>query len=261
MTRPAAKPKPYPTEVDLCSAFLSLVPAEWTAYPETAGWDILLVRREDGFQIGIEAKLRLKTEVINQTIEEYGYIGCDRAGPDCRAVLVPYGDDGGFNRIAAYIGFTIIRMDSYDTYGRKPLFRPMLPKITDRYSSCDDWHEWAPTKRHELPEYVPDVRAGAPAPIQLTAWKIGALKVEATLEANGFVTRADFRTFGLDHRRWLAREFSWLQPSDNGWVKGSHFPNFAAQHPIVFEQVKADLAKQAMQMKMGKPLKQAGLLI
>jgi hypothetical protein len=260
MAKPVAKPKPYPTEVDLCDAFLALIPKEWTAYPETAGWDILLVRKEDGFQIGIEAKLRLKTEVINQAIEEYGYIGCDHAGPDCRAVLVPDGDDGGFNRIAAYIGFTIIRMNPSDGfYGRRPSFRPTLPKIDDRYSSVDYWHEWAPTKRHQLPEYVPDVRAGSPAPIQLTSWKISALKLQATLEANGFLTRSDFRTFGLDHRRWLAREFAWLQVSNDGWVKGPHFPDFGAQHPIVFAQVKADLAEQAR--KMEKPLKQAGLLL
>ena len=251
------KPKPYPTEVDLCSAFLALVPKEWTAYAETAGWDILLVRKEDGFQIGIEAKLRLKTEVINQTIEEYGYIACDRAGPDCRAVLVPDGDDGGFNRIAAYIGFTIIRMQPTEAWSRRPDFHPSLPKITDRYGSMDHWHEWAPTKRHELPEYVPDVRAGSPSPIQLTAWKIGALKLQATLEANGFLTRSDFRSFGLDHRRWLAREFQWLQPSSEGYIKGPYFPDFGKQHPIVFEQVKTDLAAQTKKVKTA----QAGLLI
>jgi hypothetical protein len=252
-----AKQKPYQTEVDLCAAFLALVPKEWTAYAETAGWDILLVRKGDGFQIGIEAKLRLNTDVINQAIEEYGYIGCDHAGPDCRAVLVP--DGGGFDRIAAYIGFTIIRMMPAGLYGNKQSFRPMLPKIDDRYYSRDDWHEWAPTKRHQLPEYVPDVAAGSPSPIQLTAWKIGALKLQATLESNGFLTRSDFRSFGLDHRRWLAREFQWLQPSDDGYVKGPHFPDFGKQHPVVFEQVKADMAEQAK--KMGKPLKQAGLLI
>jgi hypothetical protein len=230
------KSKTFATEVDLCAAFLAAIPKEWTAYAETCGWDILLVRNEDGFQIGIEAKLRLKTEVINQTIEEYGYIACDRSGPDCRAVLVPNGDGGGFNRIASYIGFTIIRMEP-----ARHGFRPMLPKINDRYRSMDEWHEWAPTQRHKLPEYVPDVRAGSPSPVQLTAWKIGALRLQATIEKNGFITRTDFRSFGLDHRRWLAREFQWLEQSINGYVKGPHFPNFAAQHPSVFEQIKTDL--------------------
>ena len=55
--------KPYPTEVALCSAFIAAVPREWTAYAETAGWDILLVRKADGFQIGVEAKLKIGVEV------------------------------------------------------------------------------------------------------------------------------------------------------------------------------------------------------
>jgi hypothetical protein len=249
----AKKEKAFATEVDLCSAFLSVLPKEWTPYAESCGWDILLVRNQDGFQIGIEAKLRLKVEVVNQTIEEYGYIGCDRNGPDCRAVLVPDGDDGGFDRIAAYIGFTIIRMIPAGRWSIGKSFRPMLPKIDDRYGSRDDWHEWAPTKRHNLPEYVPDVRAGSPSPVQLTAWKISALRLQATLEQKGFLVRADFRSFGMDHRRWLAGEFQWLKQTDDGkWIKGIHFPNFAAQHPIVFEQVKSDLAKQAATQKLAQ---------
>lgn len=246
MPRAPAKEKPFKTEADLCAAFIAVLPKEWTAYAETAGWDILLLRRNDGFQVGIQAKLRLNTDVINQTIEEYGYIGCDRPGPDCRAVLVPAGDAGGFDRIAAYIGFTIIRMSVPDIRWRQQLFRPSLPIPADRYSSRDDWHEWAPVKRHGIPEYIPDVRAGSPSPIQLTAWKISALKLEATLERNGFVTRADFRSFGLDHRRWLAPGYDWLQKDgvEGNYVRGPRFPNFAGQHPVVFEQVKADLANQ-----------------
>lgn len=233
---------PYPTEVALCGAFIERVDKrEWTPYAETGGWDILLVRKLDGFQIGIEAKLRMNVEVVNQALEEYGV---NREGPDCRAVLVPGYASGGFERIATYIGFTIIIMSPGGLYGRRPEFRPALPKIDDKCWSKEAWHEWAPARRHDLPKYVPDVAAGSPSPIQLTEWKISALKLQAILERNGFVGRGDFRTCGLDHRRWFAPETRWLVFNEKvgGWIKGPRFPNFAGQHPKVFEQVKADLA-------------------
>lgn len=236
--------QPFPSEVSLCATFISCVDKRiWTPYAETAGWDILLVRKADGFQIGIEAKLKLNIEVVNQTLEEYGYIGVDREGPDARAVLVPFGN-AAFARVAAYIGFTIITQYADGPY-QKAYFHPYLPKPNDHYSSRDDWHEWAPVKRCQLPEYVPDVAAGAPSPIQLTAWKISALKLQATLEKNGYVTRSDFRYCGLDHRRWIARESGWLvlDAKSGGYIRGPRFPNFAAGHPKVYEQVKADLAK------------------
>ena len=53
----------FRSEADLCAAFLAALEREhakkWMAYAETAGWDILLVRLKDGFQIGIQAKLAL----------------------------------------------------------------------------------------------------------------------------------------------------------------------------------------------------------
>ena len=59
----AKKPKktaPFKTEADLCTAFARCVDKrDWIIFNETAGWDILLVRKADGFQIGIEAKLKL----------------------------------------------------------------------------------------------------------------------------------------------------------------------------------------------------------
>jgi hypothetical protein len=235
--------KPFATEADLCAAFLAAIGADWTAYAETAGWDVLLSRKSDGFQIGIEAKLRLNANVISQAIEEYGAWSAENAGPDCRAVLVPAGDAGGFSRIAAYIGLTIIRVtpqQSTRRYGYR--FDPALPVHGQDYA-CQHWHEWVPAKRHKLPEYVPDVAAGASAPLQLTTWKIAALKIVATIEQRGYVTRADFKHFGIDHRRWLAAETKWLQNVGGRYVAGDRIPNFKAQHPKVYEQIVGDAPK------------------
>src|SRR3990167_2830014 len=98
------RPKLYRSEAEMCAQFMAEIGENWIAYPETGDFDILLSRKIDGFQIGVEAKLRLGTAVINQALESWW---ANDYAPDCRAVLVPQGDDGGFARIAAYIGFTI----------------------------------------------------------------------------------------------------------------------------------------------------------
>lgn len=237
MKRPK-KLKAFATEADLCAAFIASLPPGWTAYAETAGWDILLVRRGDGFQIGIQAKLRLNAHVLSQAIEEYGPYSAELAGPDCRAVLVPGGEAGGFHTIAQYIGITII---------------PMLPRLRDRYhttrlpgephASEGDWHEWLPHRRHKLPEYVPDVPAGASAPVQLTRWKIGAIKIMITLERRGYVTRQDFKHIGIDHRRWLTSGLGWLMIQNGRYVATTLMPSLRKTHPRVYAEIERDIDK------------------
>ncbi|SEB97254.1 hypothetical protein [Bradyrhizobium erythrophlei] len=245
-----AKPKPFASEVELCKRFISSLPEGWTAYAESCGWDILLVRDADGFQIGVEAKLRLNTEVISQALEEYGAYSADREGPDCRGVLVPADSQGGFDRICDYIGLTIIYVRSEEQveakktyYGYKPrVFEPPLPGDPHRGSNSN-WYEWAPAKRHTLPDYVPDVDAGAPSPVQLTSWKIAAIKIAIILEKRGFLVRADFKHINIDHRRWLPSGAGWLV-LDNGVYRGAPgFPDFKAQHPRVWDQIAADFER------------------
>lgn len=235
---------PYPTEVALCTAFIEAVPKEWTAYAETAGWDILLVRNADGFQIGVEAKLKIGVEVINQAIEEHRWDAAD-AGPDCRAILVPESTHG-FGLICDYIGVTMLVMRRPDQHwGRRHSFSPQLPSERTGYASWnDDWHEWCPAKRHKLPEYVPDVPAGASAPVQLTSWKIAAMKIVITAEKRGYVTREDFKHLGIDHRRWLVPDGHWLENREGVWrLKGETLQAFRAQHPRVYAEIEADADK------------------
>lgn len=233
------KPKPFETEVALCAAFIELVDKRvWTPYAETGGWDILLVRRSDGYQIGIEAKLALNLDVINQAIEQHGGWMAVAEGPDTRAVLVP-GGTAKLGHICDYVGLVVIVMQSAMNYSR-PRFYPALPEKADQWRGSDDWHEWCPTKRHTLPEYVPDVAAGASAPIQLTDWKIKAIKLAVLLEKRGHVSREDFKHLSLDHRRWIANE--WLVASPNGYVaKGA--PNFKKQHPTVYAKIAGEFDK------------------
>lgn len=231
--------QPYATEVALCADFVKALPSSWTAYPESEGWDLLLVR-EDGCQVGIEAKLKLNADVIVQAVESSRW-AVTRPGPDYRAVLVPYSAVQTLEPVAAYVGITVMRQWPALGHRMLPQFQPTLPE--PGRAIHPDWFECLPSGRHRLPDYVPDVAAGASAPLQLTKWKICALKIAVLLDVRGFVTRADFKALGIDHRRWIAPGSGWLVPGEGGFVRGPHTPDFKLQHPTVYEKVLADLPK------------------
>lgn len=235
----------FESEVDLCTAYIKALPDVWTAYPETAGWDILLVRSSDGFQIGVEAKLRLNAKVLAQALEEFGYYHATRPGPDCRAVLVPSGTGHDFGVITAHLGLTVIRATSYIRAGHF-MFWPELPSAENDLYRNSEWHELCPEARLKLPEYVPDVAAGCSAPIQLTHWKIQALKLAVVLENRGFVTRQDFKDLKIDHRRWISG--GWLQATTDGFIRGKYCPDFAGQHPRVYDEIKADFPEWSAEL-------------
>jgi hypothetical protein len=106
------------------------------------------------------------------------------------------------------------------------------------------WHYWSPHKRSPLPDYVPDVPAGASGPVQLTKWKIGALRIVAVLELRGHVTREDFRAHQIDPRRWTGPA-GWLQSTDipGRYVRGPDL-DFDKQHPTIYAQVLAEERKR-----------------
>lgn len=232
------KEKTFATEAALCAAFIESLPDKWIAYAETAGWDILLVRKADGFQIGVQAKLRLNTDVINQALDRYGIWSVEHAGPDCRALLVP--SSSGFARICEYLALVVITPHHQLARSTRWRFDPSLPDAPPA-TDFNHWPEWAPARRHDLPEYVPDVAAGSKAPVQLTDWKIKAIKLAVLMERNGAVQRADFKHLHLDHRRWV--EGRWLATTPTGYVRGSNYPDLKKQHPVVYGQIAADFEK------------------
>lgn len=237
----------YATEADLCAAFIAWVKTEagkyrhgsktpkWTPYAETAGWDILLVG-EDGTQIGIQAKLKFNMKVLSQCVPSCWDHWHD-SGPDYRAVLVP-DRDGEHANICAALGLMLF----YPQHGWGPV--EFSPGLSMEHAN-GGWHYWSPHKRHELPEFVPDVVAGASGPVQLTKWKIAALRIVATLELRGHVTRQDFRHYQVDPRRWTGPG-GWLVPKsdrmqDAGqYVRGPAL-DFDQQHPDVYPQVLAEV--------------------
>lgn len=85
--------------------------------------------------------------------------------------------------------------------------------------------------------------AGSSAPLQLTEWKIKAIKLSIILEKRGHVLRTDFKHLDLDHRRWLAVDYRWLQLLNGKMVAGPAMPKFQKQHPDVYKKIKADYEK------------------
>lgn len=258
----------FKSEADLCRAFMTQLPPEWTAYPETAGFDILLSRNADGVQVGIEAKLKLNAEVINQIAEgklsRYG----KEVGPDFRAVLIPWGCTSGLMSVCKRIGVTVIQMrdrelylESRNRYGfidrSVKKFDPPLPSVTDTYwGDLGTWFDFAPANRETLPAYVPDVAAGRPSPVQLSEWKIKAIKICILLERRGYVTKSDFAHIDIDHRRWMPGQMGWLaqDPENKGrYVPGRFAMDLRKQHPTNYAQIDADFEKW-------KPADKAGLL-
>ncbi|WP_379069284.1 hypothetical protein ACHMW4_04110 [Mesorhizobium sp. UC22_110] len=248
----------FATEADLCKAFIEALPKEWTAYPETGGFDILLSRNADGFQIGVEAKLRLNAKVITQAAEYAGYHYVDRPGPDCRAVLIPEGVSMELSAVCELLGITVVAMHTPSKWRRSFGFLPDLPK-PDNGSWRNDWQELCPATRIVLPDWVPDVGAGRSAPVALTDWKILAIKIVITLAKRGYVTRQDFAFFKISMSRWTQER--WLKQDGNGgWIAGDRMPDFKAQHPVNYPQIEADFEKWKNPSTVERKPKQEALL-
>ena len=101
----------FASEAEMVAAFVGAVerinhryrdkpddPMRWTVYPETGGFDLLLVQDATGDQLAVEAKLTFNLKVLEQVLP--GRFDATwrhpAKGPDFRAVLVP---SGGLERM------------------------------------------------------------------------------------------------------------------------------------------------------------------
>jgi len=216
--------------------------ADWTVYAETAGWDILLVHR-DGYQLGIEAKLSLNAKVLEQTLSGL-HSFYDSSGPDYRAALVPAKKvQNHLGKIAKALGIVIIPV-------REP--EPRVYRwadLPDQNSDYNAWPNWCPAERCKLPDYVPDVSAGHAAPVQLTPWKVKAIKLMIWLDRYGSVTRKDMKALQISPTRWTDHYNGFLSPGANGgYVRNTRTPDLRAQHPVNYAQIEADYDAWAKDM-------------
>ena len=245
---------PFNTEAELCAAFLACVPSTWQAYPESCGFDIVLAHKATGAQVGIEAKLTLNSKVLVQVTEKR-----DRhaTGPDFRAVLV--GKDVAENRIlAARLGIKVLQVRQKMRWTSKgdvqagweithgddlPSFRAYRQGQDHDWWDQRGWVDEAPAARLVLPEYVPQVAAGMPAPMKLTPWMIQAIKLCICIERFGAVTKQHFADLKISQSRWT-QDGLWLErTSTRGvWKPGPRFPGptFQAQHPVSWAEIERD---------------------
>lgn len=252
----------FRTEAELCAAYAGCVPDNWTIYNETAGFDMLLVH-ETGFQIGVEAKMKLNPKVVLQAADT-GYRSGTGSGPDARAVLVPAlsGQSHELASICALLGITVIevahRRRLPSVYGRNNSkewsAKPKLPtpqKMSDRWTRDRNWYDIGPEERCELPEYVPDVQAGVSSPVILGPWKIKAIKVCVFVEKRKNITRRQFRKLDISPSRWM--DGIWLQKggTKGKWIAGPHFPadKYRSMHPVVYEKIEADFHKWSAELE------------
>lgn len=213
----------FKTEAALCAAFI-----EWAGkhpgvqcFAEWWGWDILLVY-PDGFQLGIQAKLRLNAEVIGQALPSDFSWECKDPGPDYRAVLVPDAKAPLWT-MAEHLGLIVFRADSY-----RGGFSPRLVEARRT------WVDWNPAKRLDLPPVPTDAIAGSPCPVTLTHWKLGALAVLAELEVKGTIRTRRMKELGVNPGRWLANFWLMPAPTRGEWVRGERCPKFDEQHPTAY---------------------------
>jgi hypothetical protein len=229
------KPPAYASEAALCSAFIAWVARtapDVTCYAEWAGWDILLVYPE-GFQIGIQAKLRLNAKVVEQSSPSF-YDDADQ-GPDYRGVLVPARN--GLSEIVHRLGLVEFWPYMNDYRSGLPQFAPELREPYGKGRIDANWLDWNPKTRHPLPPTLTDAVAGSSAPVSLTTWKLRALAVLAELDLRGVITTKRVRQIGCDPRRWLQQH--WLLPGEKrgDWIRGEKCPSFDLQHPQAYAHV------------------------
>jgi hypothetical protein len=251
----------FRTEAELCAAFIEAVPKGWIAYPETQGFDILLVH-QDGAQIGIEAKLILNTKVLVQVAQDRdsSYHG---GRPDFRACLVGR-SVAETAALAKIIGVTVLELRaSHSRSGKYSIFPVGLPEMRAYkagdywYGGQGPWHDEAPAERLTLPEYVPHVVAGRPAPIKLSGWTIAAMKACILAARLGYLTRQHFVELRLSPSRWFDGYWMIKGETRGQWVPGPSFPTdrFKNQHPITWAEIEADWPKwgDPLVAKIGGP--------
>lgn len=231
----------FKTEAELCAAFIKWADEQgWTAYAETADWDILLVRRSDGTQCGVQAKLRFNATLLRQVLPSRP---CDDVGPNYRAVLLPQ-CDFDIRDVCVAIGIELICFQDTFYSGNLIETEPNRFERIDARSFGPALshlrYDWNPAKQIPLPEFVPDVAAGASGPTKLTSWKIQALKVCAALEIDTFITTKRIRELGINPGRWIVPSMGWLVKNPNG-VRGEYIRGprlrFNEQHPTVYRQI------------------------
>jgi hypothetical protein len=192
------KVEPFGSERTLCDVLRDAArKAGWTFYPETGGWDALLVL-EDETQIGVQAKLRANVDVLAQAI-----VPARQVGPDVHVVLVP-SCSRAFRDVAETLGIGVLIGD---------VLRGEHARVAGDPSYLERVISKAPRTTHLpgrcwLPPFVPDGPAGVPAPRAVSQWRVAAARLCAELRKGYEPTNEEIRKLGMSPSTW----YQWLDP-------------------------------------------------
>jgi len=212
----------YATEAEFCAAFLRGIGPRWTVYPEACGYDIFLVR-DDGYQVGVEAKLRPSLRLVQQvSAHVYAAEMWGHARPDCIVAACP---------------------DHRPLHEVMELLRPRGVVLLQRFLDMGPEARELPigsTKRCPVPEVVGDDVAGSPGGPSCTPWKLKAIRLALRMREHGYVTSADFKALELSISTWRAR--NWLATDGREGRRMRYMPGpswvwWDEAHPTVTEQL------------------------
>lgn len=233
------------SEAELCAAFIAEFNAlpGWVCYPETAGFDVLVVH-ETGWQIGVEAKLKLNAKVADQILPGDWESRYGSPGPDHRLVIV--GDiteaSLGIQRLLEMCGVAVLRPNIQRAITLEDGERIRISfdiRYWLQYGTA--WRnrlfDWNPCERCQVPIVVPDVPAGVPSPLRLTPWKEAALQVLIQLRQQGYITTKQIAEAGISPTAWTRGGTSWLDKGTKPgqWVETDRLPAFDKQHPEAYQ--------------------------
>ncbi|MCF6783721.1 hypothetical protein [Stutzerimonas stutzeri] len=248
--------EPIKTEAELCRIFIEEFNKQsgWTSYPETAGFDVLVVH-EDGRQIGVEAKLTLNAKVAEQILPKCGDEFYGAPGPDHRLVIVSKITEAnaGIERMLQRLGVTVLTSSTEWTRTGKVHSFHLQHFLREENVSGRRWlarevlFDWSPETRCQVPAVIPSLPAGVPSPVRLTPWKEAALRVIALMRSQGFITAKQIAAHGIGVTAWTqpTNKPAWLAKgaSRGQWVETEHMPAFDKQHPDMYALAVAEAAQ------------------
>lgn len=251
---------PIKTEAELCAAFIQSMnkQADWTCYPEAAGFDILAVHTS-GRQIGVEAKMSLNAKVADQILPKDYENFYGRPGPDHRLVIVGKASEAshGICRMLGLLGVPVVlprwMSRGVDKSGWEFDVRCVDNRdwmsffVNEEYLHLFDWN---PAERCRVPMVVGAHQAGVPSPVSLTPWKEAALRVIALMRSQGHIAAKQIQKLGISPTAWTrpkGTDPGWLDrgPVRGTWIETENMPPFDKQHPEAYAIVVADLAAKA----------------
>lgn len=169
---------------------------EWKVYPEFAGYDFILVNAA-GVQIGVQAKLRLSLEVIEQILPYQS----EKDLPDHLAILVPRSQVSKRAKMVQKL-FWKLGLILLNESGVIPSKGRRMNRLRKN------------TKRLELPSHVGNLMPGGKCPRALSKWKIGAIKLHYLAMKNPTITFKQFREHGQTPDFWIDK--GWAERVDRG---------------------------------------------